>query len=266
MTNILDMNNANDQSKKFKAPQLSEVLLLGARALENQGQYQKALDLVQDNKAQILDRVERLDTLGRLYHKLGKQEESVDAYEELLQLNSANLGTYYKLLESKGVKIDQQTVSSPESPLSTEQQAQVKEVLLFYASKFPRVNGHLRVGLRHLEGDDFAELLKMYMKPLLLKGAPSVMSDLKEFYGHPAKRQMIGEQLLAYLASMEENMTLEPQDEDELDPTVTLWLYYFTSHHFMYVRNIAKALEYVDLAIEHTPTLLELYTLKGKIF
>ena len=34
----------------------------------------------------------------------------------------------------------------------------------------------------------------------------------------------------------------------------------------MYQRNIAKALHYVDLAIDHTPTLLELYTLKGKIF
>ena len=33
-----------------------------------------------------------------------------------------------------------------------------------------------------------------------------------------------------YLASMEEEMTLSPaEEEEEQDPTVQLWLYYFTA-------------------------------------
>jgi hypothetical protein len=30
--------------------------------------------------------------------------------------------------------------------------------------------------------------------------------------------------------------------------------------------DIDKALDYVNMSLEHTPTLIELYTLKGKIF
>lgn len=44
-----------------------------------------------------------------------------------------------------------------------------------------------------------------------------------------------------------------------------LWLLYFISNHYLFKRDVANALKYVNMAIEHTPTLLDLYTLKGKI-
>ena len=69
-----------------------------------------------------------------------------------------------------------------EGRLSEEDQAKTKELVDYYAKAFPRVNTHLRIGLRHLQGQDFKEKLNPYMRPLLIKGVPSVMSDLKEFY------------------------------------------------------------------------------------
>lgn len=65
---------------------------------------------------------------------------------------------------------------------------------------------------------------------------------------------------------MNKDMVLDTSDETEQDPTVQLWLYYFISHHYLFQRDLSKAFEYVNKAIEHTPTLLELYTLKGKIY
>lgn len=65
---------------------------------------------------------------------------------------------------------------------------------------------------------------------------------------------------------MKSQLTLETADETEQDPTVQLWLYYFTSQHYLFLRDIENALKYVNLAIAHTPTLLELYTLKGLIY
>ena len=61
-------------------------------------------------------------------------------------------------------------------------------------------------------------------------------------------------------------MTLRPGDEDEQDPTVQLWLYYFLAQHNMFKNELSEALTFVNKAIDHTPTLLELYTLKGKIY
>jgi len=67
------------------------------------------------------------------------------------------------------------------------------------------------------------------MRPLLTKGVPSMMVDMKEFYSQPEKVEIIGSYLTDALASMEAEMTLRPGDDEEQDPTVLLWLYYFLS-------------------------------------
>lgn len=61
-------------------------------------------------------------------------------------------------------------------------------------------------------------------------------------------------------------MTLKPDDEEELDPTVVMWLHYYLAYHYLYCGDFINAFEQIDKAIEHTPTVVELYTLKGKIF
>ena len=71
------------------------------------------------------------------------------------------------------------------------------------------------MGIRYTTGDDFSELLAMYVEPLLIKGVPSMMQDLKEFYSDEDKVERIGTLLDGYLKSMEEDMTLNPDDEEE---------------------------------------------------
>lgn len=88
-------------------------------------------------------------------------------------------------------------------------------MMLYYAEKLPRVNSHLRIGLRYLQGDDFTEFAARYTKPLLIKGVPSMMQDLKEFYNQPDKVTRIGEILDGYLESMEREMTLSPAEDEE---------------------------------------------------
>ena len=93
------------------------------------------------------------------------------------------------------------------------------------------------------------------------------MQDLKEFYQQQDKVDRIGTLLTDYLESMEKEMTLSPaEEEEEQDPTVQLWLYYFIAQHHKFQRNVEPALENINKAIAHTPTLLELYTLKGQIY
>lgn len=45
-----------------------------------------------------------------------------------------------------------------------------------------------------------------------------------------------------------------------------LWLLYFQGQHNLFQGKLTEAMSFVNRAIEHTPTLLELYTLKGKIY
>jgi len=65
---------------------------------------------------------------------------------------------------------------------------------------------------------------------------------------------------------MDKYEKLSPDDKELQDPTVYLWLLYYLANHYLFLRNSKRAFEFVNRAIEHTPTLIDLYTLKGKIF
>lgn len=48
--------------------------------------------------------------------------------------------------------------------------------------------------------------------------------------------------------------------------TALLWAYYFLAQHFDYLGNTSKALEYINTAIDHTPTLIELFLAKARLY
>ena len=41
---------------------------------------------------------------------------------------------------------------------------------------------------------------------------------------------------------------------------------YYLANHYYFLRDSEKALKYLNQAIEHTPTVIELYTLKAKVY
>lgn len=49
-------------------------------------------------------------------------------------------------------------------------------------------------------------------------------------------------------------------------PTSLLWVQYFLAQHFNHIRKQTLALEYINAAIESTPTLIELFLIKAKIY
>jgi hypothetical protein len=66
------------------------------------------------------------------------------------------------------------------------------EILSVYVEKFPRINSMIRISLKLVHDGLFAENLARFIRPLLIKGAPSVMTDLKELYFDEAKVAAIG--------------------------------------------------------------------------
>ena len=57
----------------------------------------------------------------------------------------------------------------------------------------------------------------------------------------------------------------EGDSAEEMAPDVLVWVLAFLAQHYDRVGNIAKALEKCDAAIAHTPTVIELYTIKAKV-
>jgi hypothetical protein len=71
--------------------------------------------------------------------------------------------------------------------LSSDEEEKVFEVLQYYKKGFPKVNAHVRIGLTFLKGKHFEDYLDEFVKPLLIKGVPSVIQDLKELYNNQTK-------------------------------------------------------------------------------
>jgi N-alpha-acetyltransferase 15/16, NatA auxiliary subunit len=114
-------------------------------------------------------------------------------------------------------------------------------------------------------GPAFKDNLIKLWRPMIIKGVPSTINDNCYMYKDPAKVKIIGEVIQGMCECMENEMCLDPSDMEELDPTVQLWLYYFNSQHQLRIGNIDEALSYINKAIAHTPTVVELYTHKAKI-
>jgi len=143
----------------------------------------------------------------------------------------------------------------------------IVEVLSSYEELLPKSNSHTRLAIDMLSaGPLFKEKLEKFVRPLIIKGIPSLINDLKKtVYLDKGKSDILGEVLAKMCSSMEKDMCLDPKDEEEQDPTVMLWLYYYYSQHQYRLGNIDESLELINKAIAHTPTVIELYIHKAKI-
>lgn len=57
-----------------------------------------------------------------------------------------------------------------------------------------------------------------------------------------------------------------PDDGKEEPPTTLLWVQYYLAQHYDKIGLPSLALEYINAAIESTPTLIELFLVKAKIY
>ena len=55
-------------------------------------------------------------------------------------------------------------------------------------------------------------------------------------------------------------------DSEVESPTSLLWTLSYLAQHFDQLRQTDRALEFINAALDHTMTLIELYVIKARIF
>jgi hypothetical protein len=142
--------------------------------------------------------------------------KAVEHLEALLSLNAQNKDYYLQILQA--------------SEIDMSNEEKVVEILNKYEESLPKSNAHVRLALDLISaGPVFEQKLLKYMRPLVIKGVPSLIRALRTLYQDEAKRDTIGKYLLQMCESMEQERVLFKDDEQEQDPTVLLWLYFFIS-------------------------------------
>ncbi|CBQ67984.1 related to n-terminal acetyltransferase 1 [Sporisorium reilianum SRZ2] len=245
------MRDIPDRSYEY-----SEALLYHASILEEQSRFLEALDVVDENSKRIVDVRGKQEAQARCLAGLGKKDEAEALWRQLIKSNPDNKRYFAGLLNLLGV------TESP-STATTAGDSKAVEVFKGLQADHPKSTAAKRLALIHATGDDFKQLATAYAKSALVKGVPSLFSDLKSLYQDPSKQDAL-EQIVETLR-LEWAPTTAPSADGTDPPTSYLWSLYYLAQHYSLTGDTTRALHYIDCAISHSSTLPELHMVRARV-
>ncbi|XP_037025681.1 N-alpha-acetyltransferase 16, NatA auxiliary subunit [Bradysia coprophila] len=232
----------------------SELLLYQNQILQESGNIDKALKHLDDFSAQIVDKLAVKETMGELCLKLGKFSTAVPIWEGLIKRNPENTLYYQKYIEARQTKDSDEIVN----------------IYKTFQSEYPHSICPKRLPLNVAHGDRFREIVDDYLRRGLRKGVPPLFVNVRSLYQHADKVKVITELIHGYHDSLKQTGHFSTADNAadlaQEPASALLWTLYFMAQHYDHLRDTTKALEYINAAIEHTPTLIELFVTKGRIY
>ncbi|ORX57911.1 putative N-terminal acetyltransferase [Piromyces finnis] len=236
--------------------EVSEMLLFKNLITEESGDLEGALKHLEEFEDKIVDKKSLLEARARILVNLNRKDEAEKIYKQLFDRNS-NCDSYLQNI----FKCNNINLESP----SDDDVKKIIEINSELLEKYPKSLILKRTPLIYLKGEEFNKEIKEYLKIYFIKCVPSLFNSLKDIYVNPEKAKVIESTALEYYDQLEKNGKFDG-DEQKQYPTTKLWILIFLSKLYDNKRNSTKALEYINKAIEHTPTLVESYMLKARIY
>ncbi|XP_017912288.1 PREDICTED: N-alpha-acetyltransferase 16, NatA auxiliary subunit isoform X3 [Capra hircus] len=135
------------------------------------------------------------------------------------------------------------------------------------SKQHPRAISPRRLPLNLVPGEKFRELMDKFLRVNFSKGCPPLFTTLKSLYYNTEKVSIIQELVTNYETSLKTCDFFSPYENGEKEPPTTLlWVQYFLAQHFDKLGQHSLALDYINAAIASTPTLIELFYMKAKIY
>ena len=148
-----------------------------------------------------------------------------------------------------------------------------------YAERFPRCDVPRKQPLEFIEDEAaFRALIDKYMQRAIRKGVPPLFKELKHLFKRSScvgemKLRVVEQLALGYVANLSKSNRFDDTSaastsstSDKETPTSLLWTYYLLAQLYDFKNETSNSLTYINKALEHTPTLVELYMVKGKIY
>jgi peptide alpha-N-acetyltransferase len=116
-------------------------------------------------------------------------------------------------------------------------------------------------------GEDFREAADKYIHRMLDKGVPSTFANLKHLYSNPSKKKILPTLAQEYIDSDRSAVNKEPKRNGDTSKGASA-AYYFLAQHYNYYlsRDLDKAMEYIDKAIELEPESVDFHMTKARIW
>ncbi|XP_029397443.1 N-alpha-acetyltransferase 16, NatA auxiliary subunit isoform X2 [Mus pahari] len=233
------------------AYEYSELLLYQNQVMREANLFQESLEHIETYEKLICDKLLVEEIKGEMLLKLGRLKEASEVFRNLIDWNAENW-CYYEGLE-KALQLR-----------SLEERLRVYEEI---SRQHPRAVSPRRAPLSFVPGKKFRELMDKFLRPNFSKGCPPLFTTLKSLYCNTEKVSIIQELVTNYEASLKMNGFFSPYENGEKEPPTTLiWVQYFLAQHYDKLGQYFLALEYINAVIASTPTLIELFYMKAKIY
>jgi tetratricopeptide (TPR) repeat protein len=116
-------------------------------------------------------------------------------------------------------------------------------------------------------GDRFRAAAKAYLKLMFTRGVPSTFANLKHLYSDPFKKETLPALAEEYLQELSESSNAESQESTDSSKGKGAALYFLAQHYNYHMsRDLAKATEFVEKAIELDPKNVDFHMTKARIF
>ncbi|XP_035975058.1 N-alpha-acetyltransferase 16, NatA auxiliary subunit isoform X2 [Halichoerus grypus] len=229
----------------------SELILYQNQVMREADLFQESLEHIEAYEKQICDKLLVEEIKGEMLLKLGRLKEASEVFKNLIDRNAENW-CYYEGLE-KALQLS-----------TLEERLQIYEEI---SKQHPRAISPRRLPLNLAPGEKFRELMDKFLRVNFSKGCPPLFTTLKSLYYNTEKISVIQELVTNYEASLKTCDFFSPYENGEKEPPTTLlWVQYFLAQHFDKLGQYSLALDYINAAIASTPTLIELFYMKAKIY
>ncbi|KAH8514435.1 hypothetical protein H0E87_007314, partial [Populus deltoides] len=230
-----------------------EMLLYKISLLEECGSLERAIEELRKKESKIVDKLTYKEQEVSLLVKLDRHEEGAELYKALLSINPDNYRYYEGLQKCVGLHV--------ENGLSSSDIDQLDALYKSLGQQYTWSSAVKRIPLDFLQGEKFHEAVDNYIRPLLTKGVPSLFSDLSPLYDHPGKADILEKLILKVEHSLRISGGYPGRAEKE-PPSTLMWTLFFLAQHYDRRGQYDVALSKIDEAIEHTPTVIDLYSVK----
>ncbi|KAI9268981.1 NMDA receptor-regulated protein 1-domain-containing protein [Phascolomyces articulosus] len=229
----------------------SELLMYHNSLLEEMGDYKAAIEHLDKVENQVMDKRAAREKRAFFQSKLDQKDEAEKGYWNLVAENPHDVAYIKALMALKGLDDESK-------------RADAYRFLTETYDKYPKSKALEDMVLQYAEGDKFNLKIDTVLQNALRKGIPSLFASTKKYYGNKEKLATIEKLVLGYRESLEKSGGFTPDGQTE-PPTALLWTLYFIAQHYDFHTQYEKALDTINAAIDHSPTVVELYMTKARI-
>lgn len=273
----------------------SELALYKNKVLaEIPNNYKEALEHLDTCKDIVVDQTSWLSAKAMYHIKLGEYANAKETALEMFRRGMTENCKVHSLYMCSLLELDSDIFEeawklpgtrslASMMPLTSEQ----KQKLLdgYKTELFPeyaRSSAVNRIPMNLVDGDRFRDSLDIFIRKGLVKGVPSLCRELSSFLlvenngryqlasdsidiKEHETFKMIVNMVDGYITSLEANSKLLPDDEFEEPPSTELWTWYLRAGLHELIGEYELGIALLDKCIEHTPTAVDVYEMKGRL-